>query len=134
MGLLDRLCGKKEQPAVTVSAELTKFERVPVVGESHYQDALLAICGASRGESVSFECIAELVPEPENPVDPNAIMVRIDGRHVGYLSRENAVMYGPRVSAMVEAGQPTICDAFIGCAPETGNPNLGVSLHFPVSR
>ena len=27
----------------------------------------------------------ELVPEPENPHDPNAIMVLIDGAHVGYI-------------------------------------------------
>lgn len=27
----------------------------------------------------------ELVPEPDNPVDPNAIKVVIDGQHVGYI-------------------------------------------------
>jgi hypothetical protein len=28
---------------------------------------------------------AELVPEPENPEDPNAIKVLVDGVHVGYI-------------------------------------------------
>jgi hypothetical protein len=31
------------------------------------------------------------------------------------------------------AGRPfsPICNAFVGCKPETGNPNLGVSLKVP---
>ena len=28
---------------------------------------------------------AELVPEPENPKDPNAIKVMVDGHHIGYI-------------------------------------------------
>jgi hypothetical protein len=99
-----------------------------VVGESFYQSALLAITGSSPGEEVTLDCIAELVPEPSNPHDPNAIMVKIEGRCVGHLSRQNAVKFGPRINAMIDAGQPTICNAFIGCKPGTGNPNLGVSL------
>ena len=47
--------------------------------------------------SVPFDCIAALVPEPSNPYDSNAVMVQIDGRHVGYLSREDAVAFCFRV-------------------------------------
>jgi hypothetical protein len=51
---------------------------VKVVGESHYQEALWAATGLENtGQRVAVECIAELVPEPDNPHDPRAIMVQL---------------------------------------------------------
>ena len=61
---------------------------VRVVGVSHYQDALRAITGRAGDEEMRAEKVAQFVPEPDNPHDPNAIAVHIDGRLVGYLSRE----------------------------------------------
>ena len=52
---------------------------VGVVGESH-QDALTAIGGGKRPESVCILTQATLVPEPDNPYDPNALAVYIAGR------------------------------------------------------
>lgn len=130
MGALRRLLNlsaKPEPPKASPRATIVE-PRLPVVGESNYQPALLSITGSSPGQDVACDCIAELVPEPMNPHDPNAIMVKVEGRCVGYLSRQNAVKFGSRIKAMIEAGQPTICNAFIGCKPDTGNPNLGVSL------
>lgn len=72
-----------------------------VVGESRYQDALVAICGAHTRYGHEGEYLAVLKREPSNAFDPNAIAVHIDGRKVGYLSREQA----ERVSIqMDEAG------------------------------
>lgn len=130
MSVLRRLLNlptKSEPPRSPARATIIE-PRLPVVGESHYQPALVAITGSSPGQDVAHECLAELVPEPTNPHDPNAIMVKVEGKCVGYLSRQNAVKFGPRIKAMIDAGQPTICNAFIGCKPDTGNPNLGVSL------
>lgn len=66
-------------------------------------------------------------------------MVRVNDQCVGYLSRGLARRYGKRVKEMREAGQPTICDAFIVCDAFIGglvetdeNPNLGITLKFPV--
>jgi hypothetical protein len=114
--------------------EATRWRNVKVVGESHYQGALWAATGlANTGQRVDFECIAELVPEPDNPHDPRAIMVQVQGRCVGYLSRGSARLYGKRIREMRAAGQPTICDAFIGgLAAGDENPNLGITLKFPV--
>ena len=47
--------------------------RVEVVGESHYQPAIRAACDWKSGTDILFECMAELVPEPTNPYDRNAI-------------------------------------------------------------
>src|SRR5690606_12065765 len=62
-----------------------------VVGESHRQDALSAICGGPCEEGHELYCTATLRPEPTNPHDRNAVAVDIDGRHVAYLSRSDAV-------------------------------------------
>jgi hypothetical protein len=50
---------------------------VRVVGESYYQDALTAIVGGKGPESVRIPTQATLVPEPDNPYDPNAVAVYI---------------------------------------------------------
>ena len=116
--------------------ELMRWRNVSVVGESHYQEALWAATGLTNsGERVEVECIAELVREPDNPVDPGAIMVQVKGQCVGYLSRGVARLYRKRINEMHAAGQPTICDAFIGGLVEgSENPNLGITLKFPVQE
>src|SRR4051812_45784039 len=109
MGLFDRLKGKQAPqppPAATnriaVSANLySGSQDLDVVGESNYQEALWSLCGSSPGEQVRHEVIAVLVPEPENPYDQNAIAVQIDARLVGYLSREDAIAYGPGLRALM---------------------------------
>jgi hypothetical protein len=43
---------------------------------------------------------AVLLPEPDNPYDPNAITVLIDGAKVGYLCRDDAHAYRPGLLAL----------------------------------
>lgn len=129
MGLLTRLLG---QPQNTEQMQETR--RLSIVGESFYQPALASISDAKDSEDVSHDCFAELIPEPTNDHDPNAIMVCIEGQRVGYLSRSNAKRYRAAIVAMVEADQPTICKAFIGRRADDENPNIGVSLDVPLSH
>jgi hypothetical protein len=68
-------------------------ETLEVVGESHYQDTLWDIVGGVRLERVRYETLALLLPDPENPVDKNALTVLVDGMCVGFLSRQDAVRY-----------------------------------------
>jgi hypothetical protein len=76
-------------------------ETVRVVGESHCQDALLALGGHRGEEGVEWrEHLAALVPEPSNPVDPMAIQVQINGIKVGYLGREDARAYRPVIERL----------------------------------
>jgi hypothetical protein len=72
-----------------------------VVGESHCQDALAAICGGHNRDGHELEIEGELVPEPSNPYDSNAVMVSIAGQKVGYLSRDDASQYQ---TSLVAAG------------------------------
>lgn len=109
-------------------------ELVDAVGESHYQDALRAICGSKGWEDVAFDCIAVLVPEPTNPYDPNAVMVQVDGHCVGYLSRDNAIAYGTLIK------HPNLKGRFAGCRAQIAGrakarggttSNLGIFLRLP---
>lgn len=80
-------------------AVLEGRHQVLVVGESFYQDALLAIAGPKGEEGACHACLATLVCEPSNPYDPNAVAVTIDGRKVGHLNREQAAMVCKRLAA-----------------------------------
>jgi hypothetical protein len=106
-------------------------ETVEVVGESHYQDELREVCGSSRWEEVRCEVTAGLVAEPDNPYDPNAIMVVIGGMKVGYLSRGDALDYQPAMQQLQALGYDAgACGAMIcGRGPGSETSNLGVFLH-----
>lgn len=111
LGLGQRESAGTPPPPADIPADaeaVGRWRNVKVVGESNYQDALWAAAGVENtGQRVAVECIAELVPEPDNPHDPKAIMVRVNGQCVGYLSRGVARRYGKRVRAMTAASQPT---------------------------
>jgi hypothetical protein len=138
MGWRERLgLGQPRQPPPPPEAgpqPVARWRNVQVVGESHYQDALWAATGLENtGRRVDVECIAELIPEPDNPHDPRAIKVEVGARCVGYLSRGVARRYGKRIREMRADSQPTICDAFIGGLVDGDeNPNLGITLKLPV--
>lgn len=107
MGLLDRILsliqGPQPKPgtAPTSSAKVVTHK---VAGTSYRQPELLAMGqknpdynltkkellkrwpgGVTVYEYTFHPQRAELVPEPENPEDPKAIKVLIDGVHVGYI-------------------------------------------------
>ena len=89
MGWFANLFGKKPE------RRFTRFEgdgtyECDVVGEASYQDALNRIAGGKTKDGHEIECLAQLIPEPSNPHDANAIMVTIDGSRVGYLARAHA--------------------------------------------
>ena len=106
---------------------------VNVAGESHYQEALREIAGsAASNREVAVDTEALLVPEPSNPHDPNAVMVRIDGKLVGYLPRDEAVAYRDTLRALGERGRTALCEARIaGRGGDSGITNLGVFLRLP---
>lgn len=99
-------------------------ELVRVVGTSHYQDALLELAPRAGDEQVRVERLAALVPEPDNPHDPGAIAVHIDGKLVGYLARDENKRW-----ADVVAARAVGCEAMI--AGRAGTAGLGVFLRLP---
>ena len=70
---------------------------------------------------------ALLVPEPSNPHDPNAVMVQIEGRLVGYLPRDEAVAYGPTLRELGERGRTgALRGANRGPRRQTAGPRTSV--------
>jgi hypothetical protein len=65
-----------------------------LAGVSHRQEVLRELPKTTR---------AALVREPQNPHDPNAIGVYVDGRHVGYVPRDEAQW----ISSVMEHGEWT---------------------------
>jgi len=72
-----------------------------VVGESHYQADLERIVGGRTEDSASFQCVGTLIPEPDNPYDPQAGCVSVDGCKVAYLSRDWAAKFN---AALLSSG------------------------------
>lgn len=103
--------------------------RVSVVGESHYQPALRAAAkdrAASGDIRNALQVKAVLVPEPTNPHDRNAVRVDVDGRPVGYLAREHALLYQPVLRSLESKGKVGWCPARIMGG---GNRYYGIWLH-----
>ena len=142
MGFLDNLRTRFATPSVAQPpaaaaandqapsfAELPDDNYQPVVGESHYQDALAAtarICRPGEDERPMFR--AYLVAEPENAYDRDAIAVYGDHGKLGYLSREDAQRYKATMTALSAQGhRGATCAAFLN-GGERNPPNYGVVL------
>jgi hypothetical protein len=65
---------------------------VGLAGESHYFEAISSAANRQSGEHVT---IAEIIREPDNKFDANAVRVEINGRTVGYIPREEAPAFHP---------------------------------------
>lgn len=105
-------------------------ELVNVAGESHYQDALRQITGKGEG-SVRQDATAHLIPEPENPYDPNAVRVEIDGMKVGYLPRALAGEYGALLGPIAARARVAACEALIAGGRDDDSSTIGVFLRLP---
>jgi HIRAN domain len=117
------------QPSQPTTVMLSGGLEVGVVGESHYQDALTAIGGGKRTESVRIPTQATLVPEPDNPYDPNAVAVYIAGRKVGHLPRPAAQAFAPVGRRLAGQQQVGACSATITGGWDRGDGDTG---HFGV--
>lgn len=86
-----------------------------IVGEAYREAQITAALGrpVKQNQEVEETYEALLVPEPDNPHDPNAISVRVRGQVVGYLSREAAAAYRPIVHRITASGLVTTTTARI---------------------
>jgi hypothetical protein len=109
-------------------------ETLEVVGESYRQEDLWAIINRRpTSDRVSERVVAELILEPHNQYDGNAVAVWVHGRHVGYLSREDAAVYGPGVKSLAAHGPVTLNAVIVGGGFGDDQALLGVFMdHDPV--
>jgi hypothetical protein len=108
--------------AVTIPGDV----EVPVVGEGRHQDELLALTGGHRHYAgARMHIAAELVPEPDNRYDRDAISVEIAGLQVGYLRHPDALGYRPAIDeARAGEGRAT-CEAIIRGGWDRGRGDVG---------
>ncbi len=104
-----------------------------VVGESYRQENLRQLVGGRHNpeERARVAVLAVLVPETNNPYDPDAVSVWVNGLKVGYLSREDARRYRPGLLALQrEHRMPIALRGVIagGGIREDGPGRLGVFL------
>ncbi len=113
---------------------LEGYANLEVVGESFHQDDLWSLAGG-RGDParhVHVDIIAIMTAEPDNPYDPNAVAVSINGLSVGHLSREDARLYQPGVLELLRRhGRPVaLRGAIVGGGIRANGPGLlGVFLN-----
>ncbi len=99
---------------------------VDVVGESHHQDELLAVTGGRRRYGgVNVGVVAELVPEPDNRFDQDAIAVEIDDRVVGYVRRKDVEWLRPLVDDSLDMHGLATCEATIRGGWDRGRDEVG---------
>ncbi|MBT2515773.1 DUF4236 domain-containing protein [Arthrobacter sp. ISL-30] len=93
-----------------VSLGRSEWPNVDVVGEHAYSQAIKAALRASkapitlRSDSEVEGVQVELVAEPDNPYDENAISVRWRNHVLGYLSREDAIRYTQPIRRIIASG------------------------------
>lgn len=76
-----------------------------VVGESYHEPAIRALFRPPIGQAGQELILrAVLVPEPNNRYDRNAVMVVVQGQHVGYLPKEAASAYQPMIAQLNRQG------------------------------
>lgn len=103
--------------------------RVDVVGESFYASALIEIAGLSAETFGGKLMWASRVPDPSNPYDRNAVKVMIDGKQIGHLSKEAAIVFRPVVERITELGCEVECAAtLLGGGGKKGSGLFGVVL------
>ncbi len=86
---------------------------VTVVDQASHQDAFVAICGPRTPEGHDVRILAQLVPEPTNPNDGNAVVVFALGQRVGYLSPDDAKALGGTVARTISRHKVATCSAVI---------------------
>lgn len=92
------------------------YPSTEVAGEFARMDSIHKAIGRKpkRDEEIErTDLIAALVPEPTNPHDKNAVMVQINGQHVGYLEKEVAARYVSVISDVWDSGHVAVTGARI---------------------
>ncbi|MGO4586376.1 HIRAN domain-containing protein [Arthrobacter sp. 2RAF6] len=102
-----------------VSLGRSEWPNIEVVGEHAYSKAIKAALRASkaptalRSDSEAEGVQVELVAEPDNPYDMNAISVRWRNQVLGYLSREDAIRYAQPIRRIIASGFTAVTTARI---------------------
>ena len=101
-----------------------------MVGESFHQEAIEAAAGGRHEDGAVIPLVtAQLVREPDNPYDANAVRVDLGDSPCGHIARAQAPSYHRVLAALGEIGRPATCRAWITGGWDRGGRDRG---HFGV--
>lgn len=107
----DRTAAPHPQAPALTPVELWNrgaWPNVDVVGESYHEAEIRRVLGPVTEHGTEKVCQARLVPEPNNPHDPNAVAVMIGSDLVGYLARDLATAYQPMLLGLASVGKEAV--------------------------
>lgn len=113
------------------------WPNVELKGEFAYSRTIRAALRASKawvsnGHSAEVEGLpVELVPEPDNPYDTNAISVRWRNGTVGYLSQEDALRYAQPIRRIIASGLSASTTARIWAYETQGKLEASITATLP---
>ena len=143
MGLFNWLIGSTPAPTSEAALQPIHLARgrgytFELVGESHFQDTLDAICGGKCEEGHKLPIAAQICFHEDNPHDPNAIVILVDRKPVGYVPRDIAAGMRSELLALNPDERPVTCDAKItggwrrGDDDDEGHYGVKLSLAQPL--
>jgi hypothetical protein len=80
------------------------YGNIEVAGTEHRQAAVLALLPRSLRHGADLHASVQLLAEPTNPFDRNAVGCWRHGRLIGYLPRDEAARYVQALTKLIEAG------------------------------
>ena len=100
-----------------------------IVGESQYQNTIAEIAGPKTEDAAEFYVKAELIAEPSNQYDKNAVRVDIKGMTVGYIARHEAPEIQRELLRISRSGKAR-CEAVVvgGWIDDNSEGHYGVKL------
>lgn len=107
-----------------------------IVTENFYDAEILRVFGSlPYGMVETFAGTATLVPEPDNPFDPQTISVRVDDNQVGHLAKDDAARYWPAVTRVVASGYAATAPVIIKASlvDADGTPEVDASARVQLS-
>ena len=105
---------------------------VEVRGEPHYQELLGQLAGRSTDQPRRRELLVDLVREPENQYDRNAVRCFVAGRTIGYIPSTFAPRYSKALAVLETEGQIARCQGVvIGDAAGARRLNVVLRLNEP---
>jgi HIRAN domain len=128
----DLRCQQIASKSLSVAPSLRRAERgchgpaIDIAGESYYQDALEQVGGGRGAFGVQNQLITvELVREPTNSHDPNAVKIQADGHQLGYLPREEAPRFHAVIDKLTAKDRPATCRARLTGGWDRGRDDRG---------
>ncbi len=80
-----------------------------IVGESHFQDTFETVVGERWRGGVYWHIVAQIFFIDDNPADPNAVGVMIEGMPAGYIPRDQANAIRTAILQANPERLPVIC-------------------------